>query len=412
MSTSSPDRVSLSALLRVPGFGWLFLASTAGRLPVSALGLVFILRTRELTGSYAAGGAVAAAYALANGVTAPALGRMVDRRGQGAVLVPAALIGSVALVIFALLGEGVPVIAAMACAAVAGAAIPPLGPCLRTLWPSLLGDDPARTHAAFALESAALEVTYIAGPVLIAGAIGSQSTAAATLACAALLLLGTGTFAASAASRAWRSPALADTGGFGALRAPGVRTLMVVFLLLGATFGSVEVAVPVAAEAAGVAGATGLLLGIWGAGSLIGGLVAARAGAPADPSRRLTLVLVALAAGHLLLTIPTGPLVLAGLLLVAGLAIAPAIAGAYTMVDGVAPAGTVTEAYTWLTTGIAAGLALGAAVTGALAESHGAGAAFATAAAACALAAVAGSVGRGTLVPVAPRGLPQPTAAG
>ena len=47
------------------------------------------------------------------------------------------------------------------------------------------------------------------------------------------------------------------------------------------------------------------------------------------------------------------------------------------MVEALAPAGTVTEAYTWLSTGIAAGLAAGAALSGALAEAHGAGAAFA-----------------------------------
>jgi predicted MFS family arabinose efflux permease len=390
--------VQLTAFLRVPGFARLFAASLAGRLPASALGLVFILRARELTGSFAAGGAVAASYALANGLTAPVLGRLVDRRGQGAVLVPASVVVAAALVAFSLLRAGVAVPVAMACAAVAGAAFPPLGPCLRTLWPGLLGDDPARTHAAFALESAALEITYIAGPVVIAGAIGSQSTAAATLTCAALVLVGTCSFAAGAASRAWRPAATAGTGGIGALRAPGVRTLMIVFLLLGATFGSVEVAVPVASEAAGVAGATGLLLGVWGFGSLLGGLLSARAGAPADPARRLSLLLAALAAGHLLLAVPAGPLGLAGLLLIAGVGIAPAIAAAYGLVDGVAPAGTVTEAYTWLTTGIAAGLAAGAAITGALAEAQGAGAAFAVAAAACATAAAVGAIGRPTLV--------------
>ena len=89
------QRTSLADLLRVPGFAPLFLASMAGRLPASALGLVLILRTRELTGSFAAGGAVAGAYALANGVTAPLLGRLVDRRGQGAVLVPSALVAPV-----------------------------------------------------------------------------------------------------------------------------------------------------------------------------------------------------------------------------------------------------------------------------------------------------------------------------
>jgi len=395
---ASTGRVSIGSLLRVPGFTRLFVASMAGRLPASALGLVFILRTRELTGSYAAGGAVAGAYALANGLTSPLLGRLVDRRGQALVLVPAALVASAALLGFALLPQETAVLPAVALAAVAGGAFPPLGPCLRTLWPALLGEDPGRTHAAFSLEAAALEATYIAGPVLIAGAIGAWSTAAATLACAALLLGGVAAFTAHAASRAWKPAGTTAPGRAGALAAPGVRTLMLVFFLLGATFGSVEIAVPVAAEAAGRAGTAGLLLGIWGLGSLLGGLAAARAGAAADPVRRLSVLLTALAAGHLLLILTTGPLLLAGMLLVAGLALSPAIAAAYGMVDGLAPPGTVTEAYTWLSTGIAGGLALGAALSGVLAQAEGAGVAFGAAAAACAAAAATGVLRRATLI--------------
>ena len=172
---------------------------------------------------------------------------------------------------------------------------------------------------------------------------------------------------------------------------------MLVFALLGATFGSIEIAVPVAAEAAGHAGAAGLLLGVWGLGSLLGGLVAARAGAAADAVRRLTALLAALAAGHLLLTIPLGPLLLPRCCCSPGLALSPAMAAAYAMVEGLAPAGTVTEAYTWLSTGIAAGLARGAALSGALAEAHGAGAAFAAAGAACAAGALAGTLRRRSL---------------
>ncbi len=91
MATATAQRVSISSLLRVPGFSALFAASLAARLPLTALGLLFILRTRELTGSFAAGGAVAGAYALANGISAPALGRLIDRRGQAPVMIPAAV---------------------------------------------------------------------------------------------------------------------------------------------------------------------------------------------------------------------------------------------------------------------------------------------------------------------------------
>jgi MFS family permease len=397
-ATAVPQRVPIGSLLRVPGFARLFLASMAGRLPASALGLVLILHLRHLTGSFAAGGAVAGAYALANGVTGPILGRLIDRRGQAAILVPAASVSAAAIVATALLPHGVAVAPAIALAALIGATFPPLGPCLRTLWPAMLGDDPGRMHAAFSLEAAALEATYIVGPVVIAGALGAWSTAAAMLACAAMLLAGVLAFCAHAVSRAWRpTHAAHGLGAAGALGSPGVRTLMLVFALLGATFGSIEIAVPVAAEAAGHAGAAGLLLGVWGLGSLLGGLAAARAGAARDPVKRLTVLLAALAAGHLLLTIPLSPLPLAALLLLAGLALSPAIAAAYAMVEHLAPRGTVTEAYTWLSTGIAAGLAAGAATSGALAQEHGAGAAFAAAGAVCAAGAVTGLLRRSTL---------------
>ncbi|MEA2311834.1 MAG: hypothetical protein QOE28_1802, partial [Solirubrobacteraceae bacterium] len=193
--------------------------------------------------------------------------------------------------------------------------------------------------------------------------------------------------------------ASAGHGLGGALRSGGVRTLVLVFFMLGATFGSVEVAVPAAATAAHHPGATGLLLGIWGLGSLLGGLAAARAGAPADGVRRLVVLLAALGAGHLLLSLTTAPLPLAALLLLAGVAVSPSIAAAYALVEDLAPPGAVTEAYTWLSTGIAGGLAAGSALSGALAEHTGAGAAFAAAGCACTLAAVAGTLRRATLRP-------------
>ena len=235
--------------------------------------------------------------------------------------------------------------------------------------------------------------------MLIAGAIGAWSTAAATLTCAALLLLGTAAFAAHAASRAWRSGALADGGRLGALRARGVRTLMLVFFLLGATFGSVEVAVPVASEAAG----DGWLRRP--AARRLGARLPARRPRrrarrrarrprpPPHPAARRARRRPPAA------RLPHRPAILAGLLLVAGLALSPAIAAAFALVDGLAPAGAVTEAYTWLATGIAAGLAAGATLSGALAEAEGAGAAFAVAGAACAGAALMGGVRRTTLTP-------------
>jgi MFS family permease len=382
------------AVLGAPGSARVFVASIVARVPLTALGLVFVLRAKELTGSFAAAGVAAGLYALASAACAPALGRVADRRGQPAVLVPAAFFAAVALTAFAALPAGAPFAAIVACAVVAGAATPPVGACLRAMWPDMLGDR-SLAHKAFALESAGLEITYIAGPVLIAGAIGSQSTAAAALTSGLLLLAGTLVFAAAGPVRAFR-PAPRAAGGGGPLRSSGVRTLAVVYVLVGLAFGAVEVGVPASADAAGHPHASGLLLGVWGLGSLLGGIAAAQARPPADRVRRLCLLLALLAAGHALLAVPAGLLGLAALLLLAGAAIAPAFGIANGLVDGVAPAGAVTEAFTWLSTGIALGLALGSAIGGALADGAPGGA-FALAGVACLSAALYASSRRDAL---------------
>ena len=208
-------------LLRGGDSARLFVSSLVGRAPATALSLVLVLRTKELTGSFAAAGLASGGNALANAVCSPVLGRLLDRRGQPPILFAGALVSALAMVAFATLPHGVSLAAILPCAVIAGAALPPLGACLRTLWPALL-DSPERVHAAFALDAAGIEIVYIAGPVLIAGALGSWSLAASAVACAVLLVAGTLVFGTSPSSRAWRPGPHEETGG--ALRAPGVRT--------------------------------------------------------------------------------------------------------------------------------------------------------------------------------------------
>jgi predicted MFS family arabinose efflux permease len=83
-------------------------------------------------------------------------------------------------------------------------------------------------------------------------------------------------------------------------------------------------------------------------------------------------VLAALAAGHLALAAAAGSAVaLAAVLAVAGATIAPTYASINAMVDHAAPAGTVTEAFAWLSTAVAIGASAGAACAGAVADAAG-----------------------------------------
>jgi MFS family permease len=396
------------AVLRTPGVARVFAASLLGRIPAGALGLLLILRVRELGDGYAGGGAVAGAFSLGYATAAPLVGRLVDARGQTRVLAVTAAAAGAALTALALAPAGTPLAVLLVLAAVAGGAHPPLAACLRALWPDLLPAGGAR-HAAYALEAAALEVSYVLGPLVIVGALATRSPALALGTCVVLLAAGTAAFAAARPSRAWRPVAGVRRSAAGALASPGVRTLVGATALVGVSFGAIEVSAVAFAEHAHARGAIGPLLAGWGLASMAGGALAVRRGAPRDRARRIVELLAALAASDALLVAAGSPLALAALLALAGLAVAPTFAVVYDVAADVAREGTVTEAFTWLQTGIGVGLALGSAAGGALAAASSARAGFLTAAAGAGLAAALVAIRRSDLAAgpdAAPAGRP------
>ena len=375
----------------------LLATSIAARLPVTMLGVGLLVHAKELTGSFAAAGLVAGAYAFGTGVGGPALGRLVDGRGQTSVLLATASLTAALLVALAGLPDGAPVGVAVALAAGVGLATPPVGACVRALIP-VLWPDAVAARKAYAFDATVVELTWISGPP-VALAIGAlSSTGAAIGAAAAIVLVATAAFAAHPASRAWR-PASEVTGRRGgSMGAPGMRTLVFALTAVGVLFGAVEVAVASAADALAGTAAAGPLLGLWGVGSLVGGVVATRKGGGVRTARGLTVLVAALTASHLVLVAAAGSLVAMGVaLLIAGATIAPTCASVYAMVERVAPRGAVTEAFAWLATALAVGSAAGAAAAGPFADEVGATAAFGFAAAAGAVATVVVALRPGTL---------------
>jgi predicted MFS family arabinose efflux permease len=365
----------MNAISSTPGARRLLSISIVARLPLTMLSIGLLMHAEHLTGSFAAAGVVAAAYAVSLGIGGPLLGALVDRRGQTVVLVASSLAAAAVLSALAFVPAGTPLLLLVALTLLAGLATPPVGACVRALFPEVLDD--AEVRAAYAVDASAVELTWIAGPPLALGLGVVWSTGGALLVAALVVLVGTGAFAAQPVSRAWRPRQVVLRQRGGALRAPGIRTLVLALVAVGTLFGAVEVAVAAATEAGGSSAAAGPLLGIWGAGSLLGGLLAARAGGGAQSAGGLTLVLAGLAAGHFALVPATGSVLgMAVVLLVAGVAIAPAYASVYAMAERAAPDGTVTEAFAWLATATAIGASLGAAVSGALADSAGPEASF------------------------------------
>jgi MFS family permease len=391
----------MPAIASTPDLMPVLVSSVIARLPVAMLGIGLLVHAEHLTGSLAAGGAVAAAYAIATGVGGPLLGRLVDRRGQTAVLVLSAMAAGGLLGVVALLPSDAPLGTVVALATAVGLATPPLGACARALVPSLV-DDPQTVRVAYTIDATAVEFTWVFGPPLALGLGAVASTGVALAAAGTVLLAGTLVFASLPASRRWRPSASTTRPAGGSLRAPGMRTLVLVLAATGVVFGAAEVGVTAAADALASTAAAGPLLAVWGAGSLVGGVLATRLGGGTDSASGLLLVLVALASGHLALAAAAGSVAaLALTLFAAGTAIAPAYASVYTIVERVAPAGTVTEAFAWLSTAVATGTAAGAAVAGMLADGAGPAAAFVLAGGAGAVAVLVTALRTTTLRPVA-----------
>jgi MFS family permease len=359
------------ALLALPGARAPLLLATAGSMPIGMFGLAILLLARDTTGSFAAAGRIVAAFSVANALGSVLQGRLMDRFGQGRVLrVVAAghLPALVLLVTAAHASAPGPVLAA--CAACGGATLPQLPSAMRSLW-SALAESPAQRQTAYAMVSITFEVAVVTAPAIVGLVVSVASPGVAVVGAAALGSLSAFAFAGTAASRRWsdsRGAIRTEVHWLGALSAPGMRAVVTVLAVFGTSVGVVQVAVPAFAADRGSAATGGVLLAALSLGSLVGGIVYGGRGWPGAPVVRLAVVLAGLGTAFALLALPGDVTGLGIVLVLGGLLLAPATVICSTLLDTVAPGGTVTEAFALTVMAIVAGTALGNALGGALVE--------------------------------------------
>jgi MFS family permease len=385
--------------MAVGGVPRLIAAGLLARLPVGIVPLGLVLFVHSRHDSFALAGAAAAAYGVAQGASSPPLGRIADRAGQVQLLSAAAALNCAGLIGVIAAGlSGAPAAVLVALAALAGAARPPVSASVRRMLAGALGPS-AELDSAYALESVLVEVFFISGPLIASGAAAAGSPAAA-LALAAVSSL-TGVLWLVSSPHADTTVHAGANGGIaGALADRGIRTLLVISFISGVAFGSLEVALPAFGARHGAAAAGGLALAAMSLASLCSGLLyGARRFNGSVVNRYLVLSLlfaVALAPVPFAWSIPSA----VGLTALSGLFVAPAGACAFTLIDRLAPHGTLTEAFAWMTAANVAGAAAGNALAGVVAQRSGVQPALAIAAA-CALAGAAIVLARrGTLAAV------------
>ncbi len=364
-------------LLALPGARAFTVGNLIARLPMGMFGVSAVIMIAGTRGSYALAGAVTATGLAATAVVAPWTARLVDRHGQARVALPAtvfAVLGSLALLLC--VRHGAPDWTLFAAYA-ATATTPNTGGMSRARWAHLLKGDREGLHTANAFEQAADELCFMLGPVLAAFLCTAFFPEAGTLVGAVLLLAGVVLFTAQ---RSTEPPAVLRSTGRAPFRAPGMRPLLGVCLATGAVFGSMEVVTIAFADTQGHRAASGAVLALQAAGSCAAGLLYG-AVRPAGSARSLLpWCLTAMAA---LMTLPllaaglTGSLwVLAGALLVAGMATAPTMVTTMTLVQSSTPGDRLNEGMTLAVTGLLGGIAAGSAVGGWTVEHVSAAAGF------------------------------------
>ncbi|WP_081952291.1 MFS transporter [Kitasatospora phosalacinea] len=361
------------ALLRTPRAWTFLLPALVARLPYAMLSLGIVLLVHDTTGSYGLAGAVAASSAIAQALVGPQTGRLADRHGQAAVLVPAVVAHACAVAALIVLAHaGAPDWTLFLAAAPAGAAVPQVGAMVRSRWVHRLGERPALMNTAFAFESVTDEFTFVVGPVLATGIATLVNPSVGLTAEAALTLLGGLAFAARRdTAPVPTGPAAPGVRRASALASPGVRLLAGAFLGLGTVFGTLQVSITAFAEDAGSGGLSGPVYGLFATGSMVAGVLYGLVPWRSSARRRMVVCYALLVLGcSTLWAMPNLPaLAVAGLF--CGLAIAPTLITGYTLVETLVADGAKTEAFTWLTGAIGLGLALGSTAAGQLIDRSG-----------------------------------------
>ncbi|MFE7277284.1 MFS transporter [Streptomyces sp. NPDC057623] len=379
------------ALFAAPGTKGFSAAGLLGRMPLSMMGIGVVTMISQLTGRYGLAGALSATIALAAAVAGPQVSRMVDQYGQRRVLRPATLISLVAggLLLFAAHYGWPDWVLFAACVGIG--CVPSVGAMVRARWAALYRGTP-QLHTAYSFESVIDEVCFIFGPIISIGLSTAWFPEAGPLLAGCFLAVGVFWLTAQRGTEPAPHPR-EERGGSSALRAPGLQVLVATFVATGAIFGAVDVVTVAFADEQGHKGAASVVLALYAAGSCAAGLVFGLLRFKGAPEPRWLLGICAMAVSMIPLLLVGNLPLLAVALFVAGMAVAPTMITTMSLIEEHVPRAQLTEGMTWVSTGLAVGVALGSSAAGWVIDAAGADAGYGVPVVSGAVAVVVGFLG-------------------
>jgi MFS family permease len=147
--------------------------------------------------------------------------------------------------------------------------------------------------------------------------------------------------------------------------------LVPVYLLLGAMFVSIDLSTVAFAQHFGHKPLAGFILGTYAFGSATGGLWYGSRQWRAAVEKRFALTLTLTVLGVATFWAQPNLVTLTCGIYLCGLTIAPTLIAGFSLLEAQARPGRRTEAMSWLSSGIAVGIAVGASVVGFVIDAHG-----------------------------------------
>jgi predicted MFS family arabinose efflux permease len=261
---------------------------------------------------------------------------------------------------------------AFVAAALAGAAYPPIGSAVRARWSHVLAGRPVEVQTAYALESVIDEAIFMIGPT-VATVLATRWHPWAGL----VLALATGVPGTLALAAQRSTQPVPHRGDHGSAPRPAmpwgpVIVLAAVALALGSMFAAAEVSTVAFSAEHHAKSDAGVLLACWALGSMLAGLVTGTFRWRRSPAFRVRVGTVMLAVVMVPMPFVGSMAVMGVALFVAGFAIAPTLIASMAAVEQGVPAARLAEGIAIIHTGLAAGLAPGAALAGLVIDAHGA----------------------------------------
>ncbi|CAG7844015.1 hypothetical protein USB125703_00234 [Pseudoclavibacter triregionum] len=348
-------------VLRQPGVARLVASQLVARFPAGMLSLAILMHVEQQTGSYGAAGLVIAAMAIGQSIAGPVSSRLLARFGMRPLLGATTLVCALALVGLAFLAASQPL--AMACAAIAGLAMPPITPAVRTIYPKVVNAQ--RVSLLFSVDATLQELIWVIGPLAATTIAFLGSTTLGVIVCAVVLVLGGAWFWSAREVGMVRIPVSKRRLG-AVLRNPVVLLMTALGALMVGVYGGIETAV--VATFGHDRAETGVIIGLSAVGSLIGGFAFGHRPVRASA---LVLRLLPILVGAAMCCLWQEPWWLAIAFFISGIGCAPVISGSFAAVSSSVKFSQTAEAYGWMGTGQLVGGAAASALAGSAIDAIG-----------------------------------------